>query len=114
MRGLSAMTADAAVDEALTVSETLVKIKIATWNVNSLNVRLPQVLGWLRDQPAREVQAADLTGVRAHQQAVSGPLGGEPCVGPPRDAGEVQLLPRRHRRGADHVRPGAAAPPAMP
>ena len=50
MRGLSAMTADAAVDEALTVSETLVKIKIATWNVNSLNVRLPQVLGWLRDQ----------------------------------------------------------------
>jgi exodeoxyribonuclease-3 len=24
--------------------------KIATWNVNSLNVRLPQVLDWLRDQ----------------------------------------------------------------
>ena len=26
------------------------RIKIATWNVNSLNVRLPQVLDWLRDQ----------------------------------------------------------------
>ncbi len=26
------------------------KFKIATWNVNSLNVRLPQVLGWLREQ----------------------------------------------------------------
>lgn len=25
-------------------------LKIATWNVNSLNVRLPQVLDWLRDQ----------------------------------------------------------------
>lgn len=25
-------------------------IKIATWNVNSLNVRLPQVLDWLREQ----------------------------------------------------------------
>ena len=25
-------------------------IKIATWNVNSLNVRLPQVLDWLRDR----------------------------------------------------------------
>jgi exodeoxyribonuclease-3 len=24
--------------------------KIATWNVNSLKVRLPQVLDWLRDQ----------------------------------------------------------------
>ncbi len=24
--------------------------KIATWNINSLNVRLPQVLDWLRDQ----------------------------------------------------------------
>ena len=27
-----------------------VGIEIATWNVNSLNVRLPQVLDWLRDQ----------------------------------------------------------------
>ena len=25
-------------------------LTIATWNVNSLNVRLPQVLDWLRDQ----------------------------------------------------------------
>ena len=25
------------------------KIKIATWNVNSLKVRLPQVLDWLRE-----------------------------------------------------------------
>ena len=24
--------------------------QIATWNVNSLNVRLPQVLDWLREQ----------------------------------------------------------------
>jgi exodeoxyribonuclease-3 len=27
-------------------------MKIATWNVNSLNVRLPQVLAWLAAQPA--------------------------------------------------------------
>ena len=27
-------------------------MKIATWNVNSLNVRLPQVLDWLAAQPA--------------------------------------------------------------
>jgi exodeoxyribonuclease-3 len=27
-------------------------LKIATWNVNSLNVRLPQVLDWLRDRQA--------------------------------------------------------------
>lgn len=26
------------------------RIKISTWNVNSLNVRLPQVLDWLREQ----------------------------------------------------------------
>ncbi|HOF31352.1 MAG TPA: exodeoxyribonuclease III, partial [Burkholderiaceae bacterium] len=26
-------------------------MKIATWNVNSLNVRLPQVLDWLAAQP---------------------------------------------------------------
>jgi exodeoxyribonuclease-3 len=26
-------------------------MKIASWNVNSLNVRLPQVLDWLRDHP---------------------------------------------------------------
>ncbi|MCC7220940.1 MAG: endonuclease/exonuclease/phosphatase family protein, partial [Candidatus Contendobacter sp.] len=26
------------------------KFKIATWNVNSLKVRLPQVLDWLREQ----------------------------------------------------------------
>ncbi len=25
------------------------KMKIATWNVNSINVRLPQLIGWLRD-----------------------------------------------------------------
>jgi exodeoxyribonuclease III len=25
--------------------------KLATWNVNSLNVRLPHVLDWLRDNP---------------------------------------------------------------
>jgi exonuclease III len=27
-------------------------MKIATWNVNSLNVRLPQVLDWLAAQPS--------------------------------------------------------------
>ena len=27
-------------------------MKIATWNINSLNVRLPQVLDWLAAQPA--------------------------------------------------------------
>ena len=26
-------------------------MKLATWNVNSLNVRLPHVLNWLRDNP---------------------------------------------------------------
>lgn len=26
-------------------------MKLATWNVNSLTVRLPQVLGWLKEQP---------------------------------------------------------------
>ncbi|MEQ1766839.1 MAG: endonuclease/exonuclease/phosphatase family protein, partial [Methylotenera sp.] len=26
-------------------------MKLATWNVNSLNVRLPHVLDWLRDNP---------------------------------------------------------------
>jgi len=26
-------------------------MKIATWNVNSLNVRLPQVLDWLAQHP---------------------------------------------------------------
>lgn len=26
-------------------------MKLATWNVNSLNVRLPHVLGWLKDNP---------------------------------------------------------------
>lgn len=26
-------------------------MKIATWNVNSLKVRLPQVLTWLQDNP---------------------------------------------------------------
>jgi exodeoxyribonuclease-3 len=26
-------------------------MKIATWNVNSLSVRLPQVLAWLQDNP---------------------------------------------------------------
>src|SRR5690625_3805423 len=26
-------------------------MKLATWNINSLNVRLPQVLDWLRDNP---------------------------------------------------------------
>ena len=26
-------------------------MKIATWNVNSLKVRLPQVLQWLNDNP---------------------------------------------------------------
>lgn len=29
----------------------LVPFKLATWNVNSLNVRLPHVLDWLRDNP---------------------------------------------------------------
>ena len=28
-----------------------VAMKLATWNVNSLNVRLPHVLDWLRDNP---------------------------------------------------------------
>ena len=28
-------------------------MKLATWNVNSLNVRLPQVLDWLQAQPAQ-------------------------------------------------------------
>ena len=26
-------------------------MRIATWNVNSLNVRLPHVLDWLRENP---------------------------------------------------------------
>ena len=29
----------------------LAHMKIATWNVNSLTVRLPQVLNWLAAQP---------------------------------------------------------------
>lgn len=38
-------------------------MKIATWNVNSLKVRLPQVLDWLRDNPvdALGIQETKLT-----------------------------------------------------
>ena len=30
-------------------------MKLATWNVNSLSVRLPQVLDWLQQQAAEQV-----------------------------------------------------------
>ena len=57
-------------------------MKIASWNVNSLKVRLPQVLDWLQQQqpdilalqetkltdehfPATEIQAAGLHAVHA-------------------------------------------------
>ena len=29
-------------------------MQIATWNINSLTVRLPQVLAWLQAQPERK------------------------------------------------------------
>ncbi len=32
-------------------NRTLANMKIATWNVNSLSVRLPQVLDWLAANP---------------------------------------------------------------
>lgn len=46
-------------------------MKLATWNVNSLNVRLPQVLDWLRDNPvdALGLQELKLTDDKFPQQA---------------------------------------------
>jgi len=47
-------------------------MKIATWNVNSLKVRLPQVLDWLRDNPvdALGIQETKLTDEAFPQAAI--------------------------------------------
>lgn len=39
-------------------------MQIATWNINSLNVRLPQLLEWLQAHP---VDAIGLQGSKAHR-----------------------------------------------
>ena len=42
-------------------------MKIATWNVNSLGVRLPQVLDWLADNPVDLLALQELKQIgRAH------------------------------------------------
>ncbi len=48
-------------------------MKIATWNVNSLNVRLPQVLDWLQANPvdALGLQELKLTDDKFPQQALA-------------------------------------------
>lgn len=35
-------------------------MKLATWNINSLNVRLPQVLDWLKDNPVQALCLQEL------------------------------------------------------
>ena len=50
-------------------------MKLATWNVNSLNVRLPQVLDWLAANPvdALCLQELKLTDDKFPEAAFTGP-----------------------------------------
>ena len=45
-------------------------MKIATWNVNSLSVRLPQVLDWLAAQAASETGAIDVLALQEQKITV--------------------------------------------
>jgi exonuclease III len=82
-------------------------MNIATWNVNSLSVRLPQVLDWLAAHPTEVLALQELKltddkfpAAAFHRGGLSGPV-----VWPENlQRRGADLQSRRHRRGEEHPR----------